>query len=82
MDTGVGIEKERISGLFTAFTKIQRDRDLNKYGVGLGLNISKNIAFALGGDIKVKSKIGVGSKFSFLIPLVRRHPLNYDMVAV
>lgn len=50
-DTGVGIEPERIEGLFTAFTKILRHRELNQQGVGLGLTICKNLAIALGGDI-------------------------------
>ncbi|TNV84151.1 hypothetical protein FGO68_gene1358 [Halteria grandinella] len=44
------------------------DRQLNKEGVGLGLNISRNIARALGGDITVKSQIGVGSRFTLLLP--------------
>ena len=43
IDTGVGIEKERQDGLFTAFTKIMRHRELNKEGVGLGLTICKNL---------------------------------------
>ena len=65
----MGIEKERINTLFTAFTKINKDRELNKYGVGLGLTISKNIAVALGGDIKVKSELGLGSKFTLILTL-------------
>ena len=37
--------------LFTNFTKIMKNRELNSEGVGLGLTISKNLAKALGGDI-------------------------------
>lgn len=44
-------------------------RQLNKDGVGLGLTISRNIAQALGGDIKVKSVVGKGSVFIFSLPL-------------
>ena len=68
-DTGVGIEKEQIESLFTAFTKIMTNRNLNKQGVGLGLTISKNLAIALGGDINVESYLGAGSKFTVLLPL-------------
>ena len=43
-DTGVGIDSQRIQSLFSAFTKIMKNRELNKEGVGLGLTISKNLA--------------------------------------
>jgi len=42
---------------------------MNKQGVGLGLHISKSIAKALGGDLKVQSKIGEGSKFTLSFPV-------------
>ena len=45
------------------------NRELNNEGVGLGLTISKNLARALGGDIHVQSKIGVGSSFTLKIPV-------------
>lgn len=41
---------------------------MNHEGVGLGLCISKNIAVALGGDIKVQSQEGVGTKFTLTLP--------------
>ena len=44
-----------MGSLFTNFTKIMKNRELNNEGVGLGLTISKNLAKALGGDISVKS---------------------------
>jgi signal transduction histidine kinase len=67
-DTGVGIEPEQVDKLFTAFTKIMKNRNLNKEGVGLGLTVSKNLAVALGGDIEVESYVGMGSKFIVMIP--------------
>lgn len=48
-DTGVGIEEDKLSTLFSAFTKVTRYRNLNKEGVGLGLVICKNLTEALGG---------------------------------
>jgi signal transduction histidine kinase len=68
IDSGVGIESDRIDGLFSAFTKIMRFRELNNEGVGLGLTISKNLAVALGGDVTVKSVIGIGTTFTISIP--------------
>ena len=60
-DSGTGIDPVSISQLFKNFTKIMKNRELNRQGCGLGLNISKSIANALGGDITVKSTEGVGS---------------------
>ena len=50
-----------------AFKKINENRELNKYGCGLGLTLSKNLAHALGGDIKVESEVGKGSIFSLIL---------------
>jgi signal transduction histidine kinase len=55
IDTGVGIDQEKLNTLFRAFTKIEEDRELNIHGCGLGLMISKNLAQALGGDIVASS---------------------------
>jgi two-component system, sensor histidine kinase len=63
-DSGVGIEEKEMPNLFDAYIKIKKNRDLNKHGCGLGLTISKNLAMALGGDIKVYSKVNVGSVFA------------------
>ncbi|CDW85931.1 sensor kinase [Stylonychia lemnae] len=68
-DSGVGMDKQQLSKLFTAFTKIMSNRDMNKDGVGLGLTISKNLAQALGGDIKVQSEINKGSEFMLILPI-------------
>ena len=70
-DTGLGISEENISKLFKAFSKINGSADLalNSQGVGLGLVISNKIAFQIGGEkggIKVESKLGEGSTFSFV----------------
>jgi signal transduction histidine kinase len=39
------------------FNKVETNRDLNKYGCGLGLIISRRLTRALGGDLLVKSKL-------------------------
>jgi hypothetical protein len=58
-----------MGNLFTNFTKIMKNRELNHEGVGLGLTISKNLAKALGGDISAQSQIGIGSTFTLKIPV-------------
>ena len=69
-DTGVGIEESGLKRLFRAYSKISKNRELNKEGCGLGLKISKNLAKALGGDITVESKVNIGSTFTVTIPYV------------
>eukprot|EP00347_Sterkiella_histriomuscorum_P021684 403333123 len=67
-DTGVGICEEQHAKLFSAFTKIMKNRDLNKEGCGLGLQVSKNLANAMGGNIEFKSMVGRGSTFTLSLP--------------
>lgn len=67
-DTGVGIESHRIEGLFSGFSNVSRQ--LNMHGVGLGLTICKNLTEALGGIISVQSVLGVGSKFTVVLPCI------------
>eukprot|EP00347_Sterkiella_histriomuscorum_P002149 403369283 len=67
-DTGVGISIDQHSKLFSAFTKIMKNRNLNRQGCGLGLQVSKNLANAMGGNIQFKSQVGKGSLFVLLLP--------------
>lgn len=63
-DTGCGIPIEQHKEIFTRFVKL----DNFKQGTGLGLSICKNIIKALGGKIGVKSEVGKGSEFWFILP--------------
>lgn len=72
-DTGPGISEQHQALLFQPFT--QGDARLQKRfgGTGLGLNLSRELARALGGDLKlVSSRLGSGSKFSLELPAVWR----------
>jgi len=67
-DEGVGIPPEGLDRIFDRFYRVE-DPSLPKVqGTGLGLYIAKLLVEAHGGDIWVKSKVGVGSRFSFLLP--------------
>ncbi|TNV83858.1 hypothetical protein FGO68_gene3883 [Halteria grandinella] len=76
IDTGVGMSEKDLKKLFQFFGKLEKDKDINKNGMGLGLNISKMIIKQLGGNIEVKSKRGEGSQFTFRIPLSRKQESN------
>ena len=68
-DTGVGMDDETVSQLFTRF--YQADNSLRRRigGTGLGLEISRNLARMMGGDITVSSEPGVGSVFTVKLVL-------------
>ena len=68
-DTGIGISKEVIPHIFEEF--IQADGTASRLyeGTGLGLTIANKITKILGGDIMVKSKLGMGSVFVVTLPI-------------
>lgn len=68
-DTGPGIPREAIALLFQPFS--QADSTLNRpfEGTGLGLAISKRLAEAMGGEIRLVSTPGVGSRFTLRLPV-------------
>lgn len=69
-DHGVGISPERIETLFSAGTSTAGTR--NEEGSGLGLQLCKDFAVKIGGDVMVESVQGEGSTFSVLIPIIKK----------
>jgi signal transduction histidine kinase/CheY-like chemotaxis protein len=68
-DQGQGVAAEDIDELFTPFTRLGDQSDINSAGSsGLGLAISRRISEIMGGDIDVQSKLGEGSVFTVRIP--------------
>jgi hemerythrin-like metal-binding protein/PAS domain S-box-containing protein len=68
-DTGIGIPKEKRSGLFQMFHRVSEDSMLAAEGVGIGLAVSKMLAHRLGGRIGFESTVGRGSTFWVDLPL-------------
>jgi signal transduction histidine kinase len=64
-DTGIGIPQERFSELFEPFHQLDSSERRKYGGTGLGLALVKKIIDAHGSTIKVKSEVGVGSRFEF-----------------
>lgn len=72
IDTGVGIGEEDLPRLFTAFTRFESPSKDQEKGTGLGLYLVKKITEEiLMGEVGVKSTIGKGSSFYFIIPIVK-----------
>lgn len=68
-DNGPGIPEDKLPILFMEFTRLDPNA---AEGAGIGLAISQKIAEALGGEITVESRIGVGSTFALRLPVTDR----------
>jgi signal transduction histidine kinase/CheY-like chemotaxis protein len=69
LDDGIGIAKDDIENIFTAFAQAQYSEHKNSSGTGLGLSISYQLVEHMGGVIDVESIYGLGSKFLVEIPV-------------
>lgn len=68
-DTGIGIEKEKLSQLFQRFKQIDPLLNRSHEGSGIGLTIVKALVELHGGTIEVKSKYGKGTEFLICLPV-------------
>ncbi len=66
-DTGCGIMEKAIPSLFDSFQRFELRKHIDIQGTGLGLAICKRLTESMGGEIKVESVYGEGSKFSFFV---------------
>ncbi|GAB6100560.1 ATP-binding protein [Halanaerocella petrolearia] len=76
IDDGVGIPKTELPYIWERFHQVDRARCPDEEGTGLGLAIVKEIVEGLDGEITVESTEGVGSNFSFSLPLNTNKEFN------
>ncbi|MFL9831357.1 ATP-binding protein [Flavobacterium sp. ST-87] len=67
-DTGIGIPSDQLQGIFNPYIQVSNSVAGIENGTGLGLAIVKKIIDMMNGDIQVKSKLNVGTKFTVLLP--------------
>ncbi|MGE9296510.1 MAG: response regulator [Puniceicoccales bacterium] len=69
IDTGVGIDPDRLEQIFDTFTQGDSSTTRKYGGTGLGLSICRKLARMMGGDVSVTSKLGQGATFSVQLTL-------------
>ncbi|WLD58917.1 response regulator [Salinispirillum sp. LH 10-3-1] len=78
-DTGVGIESARQAYIFDSFVQARSEDHLTKNGVGLGLNIVKQLVELMHGSIVISSALGEGTSIKLEVPYEEAEdPLEQD----
>ncbi len=75
-DQGIGIAESELNRIFERFYRVDPARSRMTGGTGLGLSIVKHVAQNHGGDVKVWSKLGVGSTFTLQLPVAQEGAEN------
>lgn len=68
-DDGIGIHPETLAQIYDPFVREQTSTQSGIKGMGLGLTLTKKIVDRLGGEIKVKSTLGKGTKVTVIVDL-------------
>lgn len=64
-DTGIGVKEEDLDKLFTAYERLDEEKNNAIQGTGLGLDISRRFSELMGGNLWCESEYGHGSEFIF-----------------
>ncbi len=79
-DNGIGIETEKLHGIFELFVQVDHATTRSQGGLGIGLTLVKNLVELHGGHVMVQSDgLGCGSTFTVRLPLMATSPLVHSM---
>ena len=79
-DSGIGMSQDQINKIITPFTQADSSFTRKYGGTGLGLTITNQLIELMGGKLHISSVVGVGSTFSFILPLeVLEEKRTYDL---
>lgn len=67
-DTGIGIPADKLESVFDEFTQADASTARKFGGTGLGLAITRRFCRMMGGDVRVESELGAGTKFRVRLP--------------
>ena len=81
-DTGIGISEDIQEHIFDRFMQVTISRTPERESTGLGLAITKTYLKMMGGDVEVRSKLNIGSKFTFTIPVGYNKHKNLNRHAI
>lgn len=74
-DTGIGVAPEHLPHIFERFYRVDKSRNRQSGGTGIGLTISRHLVYAQGGDIWVESEgVGQGTTFHVTLPVCEPAP--------
>ena len=72
-DNGIGIAEKDLKRIFTEFQQVDSGSNRTQQGTGLGLALTRSFAALHGGEVRVESELGKGSRFTIDIP-IDSHP--------
>ena len=83
-DTGCGIPQDRLEDIFMPFRQVDSTETREAGGTGLGLSITKTLVELHGGNIRVSSEEGKGSRFTFTLPVSKdyKNPVHVESIAI